>query len=161
VIVIMGVAGSGKTTVGRALADALGWAFVDADDFHPPASRAKMAAGLGLDEPDRAPWLAALRAEIERRQAAGKPTVLACSALRAAYREALAAGDPHVRFVHLVAPPEVLAARLAAREGHFAGRALLESQLETLEAPGEEVATLDATRAVPELVGEIRARLAL
>ena len=131
----MGVAGSGKTTVGRALAAHLGWPFADADAHHDAEAVAKMARGEGLTDADRAPWLDRLRALIEQHLAQGEPLVLACSALKRAYRERLArAGEP-VRFVWLHAPPEVLAERLEAREGHFAGVALLESQLAALEPP--------------------------
>lgn len=135
VLVVMGVAGVGKTTVGRALADQLGWDFLDADDLHPPANVAKMARGEGLTDADRAPWLEAVRALIGARLAEGVPAVLACSALKQRYRRALAAGDARVRFVWLDAPAEVIAERLVARRGHFAGDALLPGQLDALEPP--------------------------
>jgi gluconokinase len=139
VIVVMGVAGSGKTTHGRALASALGWDFADADDFHPPANVAKMSAGSPLTDADRAPWLASLRAEIERRLAAEKPFVLACSALKQAYRDALWADRPRMRLVFLDGPRELLAQRLASRSGHYMPAALLESQLADLEVPADAV----------------------
>ena len=139
VIVVMGVAGSGKTSHGRALAAALGWDFADADDFHPPGNVAKMSAGSPLDDADRAPWLAALRAEIERRLAADRPLVLACSALKQAYRDALWADRPRMRLVFIDGPRELLAARLGARSGHFMPAALLDSQLAALERPSDAV----------------------
>ncbi len=139
VIVVMGVSGSGKTVHGRALASALGWEFADADDFHPVANIAKMVAATPLDDADRAPWLAALRTEIEARLAAGRPLVLACSALKQAYRDALWADRPRMRLVHLEGPRELLAARLANRSLHYMPPALLDSQLAALEAPSDAV----------------------
>ena len=164
VVVVMGVAGAGKTTVGRALADSLGWRFMDADDFHAPESVVRMRAGLPLDDAMRAPWLAELRAVIARTLEGGESAVLACSALRHSYRDALvppAAPADAVRFVHLRASPATLAARLGARAGHFAPPALLESQLATLEepGPGEHALALDGERPVAELVEAIRRSL--
>jgi gluconokinase len=144
-VVVMGVSGSGKSTVGRRLAGELGVPFVDGDDEHTPAAKARMAQGIPLDDAWRAPWLnrldAILRDHLER------GLVLACSALTRAYRRRLALGVPGVAFVALVAPREVLAARLAARHGHFAGPALLDSQLATLEL-GDELITVDATEPI-------------
>ena len=167
VVVVMGVAGAGKTTVGRALADALGWRFHDADDFHAPESVARMRAGLPLDDARRAPWLAELRALIAATLRAGESAVLACSALRHAYRDALVPRDVlgtsggTVRFVHLRVSPAVLETRLGTRTGHFAPPALLASQLATLEEPdaAEPALALDGERPVPELVATIRAHL--
>lgn len=150
-VLLMGVAGAGKTTVGQALARRLGWAFQDADTFHSAASMRTMAAGRPLTEADRAPWLARLGAFVARRLADGPPTVLACSALRASYRARLHADDARVLVAWLDAPPDVLADRLAAREHHVAGPDLLPSQLATLEPP-DGALRLDATRAVAELV---------
>lgn len=149
VIVVMGVAGSGKTSHGRALAAALGWDFADADDFHPPANIAKMSAGTPLTDTDRTPWLASLRAEIERRLAAETPFVLACSALKQAYRDALWADRPRMRLVFLDGPRELLAERLTARSGHYMPAVLLDSQLADLEPPADAIRiniadTLDA-----------------
>jgi gluconokinase len=145
----MGVEGVGKTRVGRALAERLRVEFVDGDDFHSPEAKAQMAAGTPLDDAAREPWLDRLDAVL--RQHASRGIVLACSALKHAYRERLSRGVPHVVFVALVAPRDVLAERIAAREGHFAGLALLDSQLETLEL-GDDVTTIDATQAVDETV---------
>ena len=151
----MGVAGAGQTTVGRALADALGWAFVDADDHHSAASLAKIGRGEGLTDADRAPWLARLGALVRERRASGPPTVLACSALRAAYRDALGADAPGVVVAWLDVPRAVLAERLAGRRGHVAGPDLLPSQLATLEPPSDAV-RLDGTAPVAEAVRVLR-----
>lgn len=131
----MGVTGSGKTTVGKVLAEALGCRFLEGDDFHPPANVAKMSAGVPLDDADRAPWLEAIRAEISRNLADGATIVVACSALRQCYRDILAAGDKRVFFAHLAGSPELVATRLAGRSGHFMPPALLSSQYATLEPP--------------------------
>jgi carbohydrate kinase (thermoresistant glucokinase family) len=136
VVVVMGVAGSGKTTVGQALAERLGWDFGEADALHPAANVAKMASGQPLTDADRRPWLALVRAWIDERVAAGRPGVITCSALKRAYRDVLR--DPHVVFVHLTGARDELAARLAARRGHFMPSALLDSQLADLEPPGPD-----------------------
>lgn len=148
----MGVSGAGKTTLGQALAHHLGWAFADADTYHSAGALAAMAAGQPLTEADRAPWLDRLAALVAARLALGPPTVLACSALRAAHRRRLGASDPRVRVLWLDAPPGVLAHRLATRRDHVAGPALLPSQLAALEPPPEAV-RLDATQSVATLVG--------
>jgi gluconokinase len=144
-VVVMGVSGSGKSTVGRRLATELGVPFVDGDDEHTPAAKARMAQGIPLDDAWRAPWLDRLDAILRAHADGG--LVLACSALTRAYRRRLARGVPGVAFIALVAPREVLAERLAARHGHFAGPALLDSQLATLEL-GDDVITVDATEPV-------------
>ena len=148
VVVLTGVAGAGKTTVGRALAARLGWAFADADDYHSAAANARMARGQGLTDADRAPWLDRLAALVGDRVRGGPPTVLACSALKAAYRDRLA--GPGVAFAWLDVPPDVLAERLRRREGHVAGPDLLPSQLATLEPPAGAL-RLDGTRPVGAL----------
>jgi gluconokinase len=158
IVVLMGVTGSGKTTVGRLLAEQLGWTFVEGDDFHPPENVAKMRRGEPLSDADRMPWLRVLRARIDALAAAGRSAVVTCSALRQAYRDALARGRPEVRFVWLTAAPELLRDRLAHRTGHFMPPALLESQLETLEAPAD-VPAIDAGPPPAELVATIRAAL--
>jgi gluconokinase len=135
-VVLCGVAGSGKTTVGRLLAAQMDVAFVDADDFHPPANRDHMASGAPLDDAARAGWLAALHQELRRRAAAGSGFVLACSALAARHRRVLRDGAPGSTFVHLRVPPAVLARRVAARAGHFFPAALLPSQLAAWEELG-------------------------
>ncbi len=158
VIVVMGVAGAGKTALGRALAASIGFRFEDADAHHPEANVRKMAAGIPLDDQDRAPWLARLAQLISQAVADGAGLVLACSALRAKYRAVLGADSPEVRLIHLTAPREVLSERLQSRTGHFMPASLLDSQLETLEAP-EQALTLDSTRPLAELVREARAAL--
>lgn len=150
-VVVAGVAGAGKTTVGRALARHLGWDFVDADDHHPAANVAKMAAGVPLEEADRAPWLATLHGLLAARLAAGRPLVLACSALKAMHRRRLSGGDPRVGFAVLSAEPELLQARLTARAEHFMPATLLDSQLQAQEwSPG--AVPFDAAEPVEELV---------
>ena len=163
-IVLMGVSGSGKTTVGRKLAAALGgaWRFADADDFHPPANVAKMSAGVALDDADRWPWLDALRRHLDACAASGESVVLACSALKASYRERLLPGRGRTAFVYLRADPQTLRNRLAARRGHYMKAALLDSQLATLEEPGPGTAiAVDATLPPDEVVTQIVANLDL
>lgn len=157
VLVVMGVAGAGKTTVGQAIAARLGWPFHDADDFHSAESVARMRAGLGLTDELRAPWLARLEALAAGALARGESMVLACSALRRRYRDALVPeGAPPgaLRFAYLRVSPRQLAHRLATRAGHFAPPALLESQLATIEEPVAEswVLVLDGEQAVEALV---------
>ncbi|WP_078621900.1 gluconokinase, GntK/IdnK-type [Streptomyces sp. NRRL S-244] len=135
VVLVTGVAGSGKSTVGLLLADRLGWAYQDADDFHTPANRARMAAGEALSDEDRRPWLAAVAAWIDRRIAARDPAVIACSALKRAYRDQLAAGRPEVRLVHLHGSRQLIRSRLQSRHGHFFPAQLLESQFADLQEP--------------------------
>jgi gluconokinase len=155
VIIIMGVAGSGKTTVGTALGQALAWHFVDADDLHSPANVEKMSRGEPLSDADRDPWLDAIHQVILRAVEDGESVVIACSALKAAYRSRLARGQRGVHFVHLSAPRVVLEARLAARSGHFAGPSLLDSQLDTLEVPADAL-VLDGSESVGALVARVR-----
>jgi gluconokinase len=161
-IVVMGVAGSGKTTVGTALAVALGWRFVDADDHHWPASIAKMAGGEPLDDRDRWPWLDSLRAILADAVARGDHLVMACSALKASYRARLAPGHRggRVRFVHLVGSPELFRARLAQRPNHFMKPGMLDSQLATLEPPADAL-VVDAALPVAAIVAHVRVALAL
>jgi gluconokinase len=148
-VVVMGVEGAGKSTVGRRLADELGVEFVDGDDVHAPEAKARMAAGIPLDDAARAPWLDRLDEILRGHESSG--LVLACSALTHAYRQRLTQGVDHVTFVALVAPRDVLAERIADRHGHFAGISLLDSQLDTLEL-GDDVTTVDATKPVEEIV---------
>lgn len=156
-MVVMGASGSGKTTVGLALAARTGARFVDADDLHPAANLRKMTDGIPLTDADRGPWLDAVGAEL-----AEPGTVVACSALRRTYRERLRTLAPDAAVVHLDAPREVLAERMARREGHFMPPALLDSQLETLEPPsaGEGALIVDATHTVDEIVDRIAEWLA-
>lgn len=152
----MGVSGAGKTTVGRAIADRLGWAFVDADDYHDAASLEKMARGEGLTDADRGPWLDRLGALVRARLRGGLPTVVACSALKAGYRDRLGVGEQGVGLVWLDVPPDVLHDRLAARWGHVAGPRLLPSQLDALEPPTGGL-RLDATAPVQALTEAVLA----
>ena len=152
VVIIMGVSGAGKTTVGSRLAVRLGWRFLDADDVHPEANVAKMRAGRALDDEDRAPWLLRLRERVEAALTAGEGLVLACSALRAPYREVLTVDPGRQRWVYLHASRELLAQRLAARQGHYMPPALLDSQLAALELP--EAALAVDVAAEPDTVVE-------
>lgn len=149
VILIMGVQGCGKTTVGQLVAERLGWKFLDADDFHPMANRTKMAYGLSLNDEDRAPWLRSLRGALVHHEAVGYNTVLACSALRERYRHVLRV--PGLQIVHLVGSFDVINARVRARQGHFASPALLPSQFATLEppVPEERALTIDVDSTPP------------
>ncbi|MFN2322353.1 MAG: gluconokinase, GntK/IdnK-type [Trueperaceae bacterium] len=150
-VVVAGVSGSGKSTVGRLLAERLGWTYVEADDHHPPANVAKMAHGEPLDDDDRAPWLASLRAELEAHAAAGTAVVLSCSALKRRYRTVLTEGLPHVAMVVLTGSEALLAERIAERTGHFFDPRLLHSQLEALELPApDERARMLAVTAPPQ-----------
>jgi gluconokinase len=155
VVVLFGASGAGKTTVGRALAGTLGWRFVDGDDFHSAAAIAKMREGAALTDADRAPWLAALHQAIATAVDRREPLVLACSALRARYREMLRGNLRTVRFVYLKADDATLRRRLTERSGHFAGPALVASQLATLEEPADGL-TIDATEAPDRMVDAIR-----
>lgn len=139
-LVVMGVSGSGKTTVAQLLAQQLGWTFAEADDFHPPANIAKMESGHPLTDDDRWPWLEALRDWASERADAGEDAVVTCSALKRSYRDLLRGSRARVRFVHLDGPAELLAQRIGGRTGHFMPSSLLGSQLETLErlAPDED-----------------------
>jgi gluconokinase len=132
-LVVMGVAGTGKSTVARALAERLGWPFAEGDDLHPAANVAKMAAGIPLEDADRWPWLDAIAAWTTTQAAEGNSTIVTCSALRRTYRDRLRAGAADTVFVHLVGSPGLLAERMGARKDHFMPASLLPSQLRTLE----------------------------
>jgi gluconokinase len=160
IIVLMGPAGAGKTTVGRALGAAAGWPFYDADDLHPSANVVKIRRGMPLDDEDREPWLVRVRQLLEEVTRKDGDAVLACSALRERYRTHLGDGLPGVRFVMLDADREVLERRIAGREGHFAGTAILDRQLADLEKPRHAL-TLSADRPVAVLVREICAAFGL
>jgi gluconokinase len=135
IIILLGVSGSGKTTVGQALSTLLGWPFLDADDYHPKANLAKMSRGEPLTDADRAPWLETLRTEIAVRLARDEEAILACSALKKAYRQKLQVDPAQVRFVYLKVSPELLQKRLERRPEHFMKPSMLRSQLEALEEP--------------------------
>ena len=135
ILIVMGVAGTGKTTVGAMLAGRLHWLYAEADDFHPLENVEKMAAGTPLTDADREPWLAAIGHWIDERAAAGQPGVVTCSGLKRAYRDRLRQGRPQVRVVFLEGSRELIARRLAARHGHFMRAEMLDSQFAALEPP--------------------------
>jgi gluconokinase len=159
IIVLMGVSGSGKTTVGRLLAEQLGWVFYEADDYHSPASVEKMGSGVPLDDEDRRPWLEALRDLIRASLGRDESAVLACSALKERYREFLLI-DERVVLVFLKGDYQLIEGRLARRRGHYMNPSLLGSQFETLEEPAAAV-QVEVTSSPEEIVGEIRGRLGL
>lgn len=152
----MGVAGSGKTTVGRKLAEALDGTFLDADDFHPPENVAKMRAGIALDDTDRLPWLDALAETL--RSPSERPIVLACSALKEIYRKRLLEAAPDLILVFLDGDHDLIRQRMEERDDHFMPTTLLESQLQTLEAP-ENALRLDIAEPVDVLVARILAHV--
>jgi carbohydrate kinase (thermoresistant glucokinase family) len=160
VVIVMGAAGAGKTTVGQVLAGALRWRFVEGDDYHSVEAVAKMRGGQALTDADRRPWLAALHAVVAAAIARREPLVVACSALHERYREVLRGTLRGVRFVYLKADAATLRDRLTTRTGHFAGPALVQSQLAALEEPRDAL-TIDATRPVDEIVDAVRYELGL
>jgi gluconokinase len=160
VVIVMGVSGTGKTTVGQQLAASLGWRFVDADDLHPPEHMKKMAAGHPLTDEDRAPWLARVRGVIADALAHDEHLVLACSALKRAYRDLLTVDPSRERWVYLHAPREVIASRMEHRHGHFMPPALLGSQLDTLEPP-EDALSIDVTPPPDVVVANVLKALGL
>jgi gluconokinase len=153
-LIVMGVAGCGKTTVGKALAARLGWDFYDADAFHPPANIAKMAAGFPLGDDDRAPWLAALHALLARTLAAGRHPVLACSALKQRYREALIEGNQGICVVYLRGDYSLIRTRMNERTDHYMKPGMLRSQYDALEEPQNAV-IVDIAPTVEEIVEQV------
>lgn len=158
-MLVMGVTGSGKTTVGSLLAAQLGWEFADADRFHPAANVEKMSRGIVLTDADREPWLAAMRAAIVMWLAEGKNVVLGCSALKQSYRERLGVGVD-VRLVYLKGSYELIASRLRERHGHFATESILADQFAVLEEP-QDAAVVDVGPTAEEIVAAIRGRMGL
>ena len=160
-LIIMGVSGSGKSTVAGALAAALGWTFEEGDSLHPAANLAKMRTGQPLDDADRAPWLAAIGRWIDAQAAAGEPGILTCSALKRAYRDELRQRRPQVRFVFLSGPRALLAERLRRRRGHFMPPSLLASQLATLQppTPDERPIVIDVALTTADQLARIRRSL--
>jgi gluconokinase len=159
IVIVMGVVGAGKTTVGRLLAEQCGWKFADADDFHPASNVEKIRQGIALNDNDRKPWLDRLRTEISQWIQQKHNAVLACSALKRSYRRELEVG-PEVRFVYLKGTPDLIATRLQARQGHFAGEPILASQFADLEEPGQAL-TVQIDLTPQEIVAEIREKLDL
>lgn len=158
VIVVFGVTGVGKTRVGTALAESLGWSFVDADDFHNDANLAKLRQGIPLEDTDRWPWLVRLRIEIQEYVAQHRNAVVACSALKRTYRRSLDISS-EVVLVYLKAERKVLEERLKRRRGHFMNPGLLKSQLDTLEEPQDDTPTVDTAQSPAKIVDIIRKTL--
>ncbi len=161
-LIVMGVSGSGKSTVGQGLAQALGWDFRDGDSFHPPSNVAKMRSGAPLTDEDRWPWLDAIGAHVAALETAAGHVVIACSALRRAYRDRLRASGARVRFIHLDGSFALIDARMRARRDHFMPPSLLESQFATLEPPAadENAVTVPIEEDPGAIVAAILARLA-
>jgi gluconokinase len=161
IVVLMGFTGTGKSTLGRMLAETLGWTFVEGDDFHPTANIEKMRQGIPLTDDDRKPWLDAIRKRLDQTTARGEDAVLACSALKHSYQHYLAPyASEDVRFVYLRGSEELIRHRLATRAGHFMNPMLLESQFEALEPP-EEAVLVDVGQSPEAIVTEIRSRLGI
>lgn len=161
VVLVMGVAGAGKSTLGARLAAELGWAFLDGDDLHPAANIAKMAAGVPLTDADRAPWFAAIGDRIDAWATSETAGVVASSALKRAYRDGLRAGRPQIELVYLGGAREILTARLEQRTGHFMPPGLLDSQLATLEPPvaQERAIAVDISRPLESQIADVIAAL--
>jgi gluconokinase len=159
IVIVMGPAGVGKTTIGELLASQMSWEFADADNFHPPANIEKMAHGIPLGDADRLPWLNALRDAEQKWDAQHQNVVLACSALKRSYREILQINSS-VKLVYLKASYELLRQRLHARKGHYATEAILDGQFADLEEPGDAI-TIDAAEPPKQIVAEIRRQLGL
>jgi gluconokinase len=151
-VVLMGVSGAGKTTIGELLSERLGWPLLDADDFHPPSNIEKMRSGIPLTDDDRWPWLDRLNALLREKDSNGESVLLACSALKQKYRDRLAAGCSNLRWVHLKGSFELIKSRLKARKGHYMKAGLLESQFATLEEPIDAI-TVDVG-AAPEAIAD-------
>ena len=160
VIILMGVSGAGKTTIGKRLADELGWSFYDGDDFHPEVNVRKMREGEALTDDDRRPWLRTIQSHIADLLAEGEPAIVACSALRADYRGVLLKGNEGVRVVYLEGSYALVKERLKGRLGHFFDAELLASQFETLEEP-EDAIVVNISQSPKEVVREIEKRLDL
>mgnify|MGYP001189093057 FL=1 len=153
--IVMGVSGSGKSSVGQALAASLGWDFFDADDYHSPENIAKMANGIPLTDHDRAPWLVTLHNLIRTRLKENHPAVLTCSALKERYRQILLDGNPGVRLVYLKGSYELIQARMLIRSGHYMKAHMLKSQFDVLEEP-QNALVVDVELSLPEIVAKIR-----
>jgi gluconokinase len=158
ILLVMGVAGSGKTTVGEILAKRLGWTYLEADDFHSPANKEKMRRGVHLTDADRLPWLDAIHAELQAQDTQGKNVVLACSALNETYRQRLMVGLD-VKLVYLRGPKELIAERLRQRTGHFAGEAILDDQFAVLQEP-QNALVIDIAEPPEKILEEILQKIA-
>ncbi len=161
VLVVMGVAGSGKTTVGKLLAERLGWLYQEGDALHPPENVAKMSAGVPLGDADRAPWLRRIADRIDAWRGSGQAGVVTCSALKRVYRDVIVGDRSDVRLVHLRGSRDLIGRRMAARKGHFMPTALLDNQFATLQdpSPEERAIAVDVSATPAELVDEILRRL--
>lgn len=159
IVIVMGVVGAGKTTIGKLLASELGWDFADADDFHPKSNVEKIRHGIALTDEDREPWLDRLREALVGWIAAGKRMVLACSALKRTYRTKLSVG-PQVQFVYLKGSAALIAERLRVRQGHFAGESILASQIADMEEPDAAI-TVKIDNTPEKIVAEIKKALAM
>lgn len=154
IIVLMGVAGCGKSTIGEALSATLGWPFRDADSFHPESNVAKMSRGEALTDEDRKPWLAAIAQWIDERQAAQAPAIVSCSALKRAYRDVIVGARHGVHLVHLSGSQDLISARMASRRNHFMPPSLLKSQFATLEPPQPREALIIDVDAAPHAIAQ-------
>ncbi len=159
ILLLMGVAGSGKTTIGQLLSRKLQWPFFDADDFHPPLNLARMSAGIPLQEEDRWPWLGNLKEAMKKEIAAGQSAIFACSALKKSYRDFLSADLDSVKLVYLKGDAPLIADRIATRKNHFMKERMLASQLEILEEP-EGCLTIDVSAAPEKIAADIITKLA-
>ncbi|MCI0609580.1 MAG: gluconokinase [Anaerolineae bacterium] len=157
-LIVIGVSGSGKTTIGKAIASKLGWDFYDADDFHPQENISKMEMGIPLTESDRAPWLASLHDLIESCLTRGRPGVLACSALKESYRQKLMEGNDSVQLIYLKGSYDLIWSRVSARKDHYMKPEMLQSQFDALEEPTNARA-VDISQSVDEIVQEISRHL--
>jgi gluconokinase len=162
-LVIMGVSGSGKTTIATALSERLGWVYAEADEFHSAENISKMTQGIPLTDEDREPWLDAIAQWISNKSANGESTIVTCSALKRRYRDVLAAADGDVRFIHLLGDVELIRLRMKTRTGHFMPESLLPSQVSTLEPlqDGELGLTVDNVGTPADVTDSIIARLGL
>lgn len=158
IVLLMGVAGSGKTTIGRMLAGQLGWPYFEADDFHSPANKEKMGHGIPLNDDDRAPWLAAIRQRIDECVAGNQSAVFTCSALKEKYRHVLMDHVPAMSLVYLAGDSDILLHRMKGRSGHYMKADMLQSQLATLEVPHNAL-TIDIAQSPETIVAEIRKHL--
>ncbi|MFN7139341.1 MAG: gluconokinase [Limisphaerales bacterium] len=160
ILILMGVSGCGKTTIGKLLSCELGWEFHDGDDFHPVANVEKMKSGIPLNDEDRKPWLLTIREFMLKCIAGNKSVIIACSALKNSYREMLLAGHEQVAFIHLKGNKDLIAQRLQERKGHFMNPKLLDSQFNTLEEPTGAI-TIEVAESPEKIAAQIRQQLSI